>query len=87
MGQAKVLGIGEAGGRAVGGGVRSGHGGQARIVFMLQGLLKTSVALACTVLLATGCGQKGPLTLPREAAVTPAPAPAPASGPVPPAAR
>ncbi|WP_376744109.1 hypothetical protein [Sphaerotilus sp. FB-3] len=52
---------------------------------MLQGLLKTSVALACTVLLATGCGQKGPLTLAREAAVTPAPAPA--SGPVPPAAR
>ncbi|MGR6805600.1 LPS translocon maturation chaperone LptM [Sphaerotilus natans] len=79
MGQAKVLGIGEAGGRAAVGGVRRGHGAQARIVFMLQGLLKTSVALACTLLLVTGCGQKGPLTLPREAVTaSPTPASAPA---------
>jgi predicted small lipoprotein YifL len=30
---------------------------------MSQGLLKTSVALACMAMLVAGCGQKGPLTL------------------------
>jgi len=38
---------------------------------MSQGLLKTSVALACMVMLSVGCGQKGPLTLPSPEAGTP----------------
>ncbi|NRT56923.1 LPS translocon maturation chaperone LptM [Sphaerotilus uruguayifluvii] len=43
-----------------------------------QRVLKTSVALACTALLAVGCGQKGPLTL-KDPEARPASAPAPSA--------